>query len=83
MLVRCPHCGGQVAVNGIGRKPLNITVKNVCDAIVGHKNILGAANELGCSRAYIYKTLKSIGLMPADLIKRSATKDNSLLRKGG
>lgn len=62
MILRCPHCGGTVAVHGLGRKPLNITVKNVCDAMEKHHNVAAAANELICSRAYIYKALEENGL---------------------
>ena len=83
MLVQCPHCGGTVAVNGFGRRPLNIAVIKVCDALRLHRNVLGTANELGCSRAYIYKVLKADGLTPANVIKGLATKDNRLLHNGG
>ena len=82
MLVQCPHCGGTVVVNGFGRRPLNIAVIKVCDALRLHRSVLTAANELGCSRAYIYKVLKVEGLTPADVIKGHATKDNRLLHKG-
>lgn len=82
MKVQCPHCGKSVMVNGIGRKPLNIAVNNVYDALRLHRSVLAAANELGCSRAYIYKILKAEGLTPADAVKGLATKDNSLLHKG-
>lgn len=69
MIVQCPHCGKTVAVNGIGRKPLNIAVNNVYDALRLHRSVIAAASELGCSRAYIYQVLKSAGLTPADVIK--------------
>ena len=46
----------------IGRKLLNISVNKVCDALQGHSTVLEAALELGCSRGYIYKTLKAAGL---------------------
>lgn len=62
MIIRCPHCGKPVAVNRMGRKPLDITVKKVCDALEAHSTVSGAALELGCSRGYIYKTLKGAGL---------------------
>ena len=83
MLVQCPHCGGQVAVNGFGRRPLNIVVTEVYDALRLHRSVLTAANELGCSRAYIYKVLKATGLTPADATKGLATKDTRLLHNGG
>ena len=82
MKVQCPHCGKSVMVNGIGRKPFNMSVTKVYDALRLHRDVLAAANELGCSRAYIYKVLKADGLTPADVIKELATKDASLLYKG-
>ena len=82
MLVQCPHCGQPVVVNGLGRKAFNMPVTNVYDALRLRRSVLAAANELGCSRAYIYKVLKADGLTPADVIKELATKDNRLLHKG-
>ncbi len=83
MLVQCPHCGGSIAVNGLGRKPLVIPVTKVYDALRLHHDVLAAANELGCSRAYIYKVLKANGLTVAGVIKGLATKDTRLLHNGG
>ncbi len=82
MLVQCPHCGQPVVVNGLGRKAFNMPVTNVYDALRLRRSVLAAANELGCSRAYIYKVLKANGLTPADVIKELATKDTRLLHKG-
>jgi hypothetical protein len=62
MIVQCPHCGKPVPVKGTGRKPLGIPVKKVCDALKARSTVSGAAVELNCSRAYIYKTLKDAGL---------------------
>jgi len=81
MIVPCPHCGGTVAVHGLGRKPLNITVKNVCDALEKHHNVAAAAEELDCSRAHIYGVLKKNGLSLKDFVdpagqKKSRTKHN-------
>ena len=69
MKVQCPHCGGTVMGNGIGRKPLNIAVNKVHDALRRHRNVAAAANELGCSRGYIYKVLKTEGLTMQNVIK--------------
>jgi hypothetical protein len=69
MIIQCPHCGKSVVVNGIGRKPFNIPVNNVYDALRLHRSVPAAANELGCSRAYIYKVLKANGLTVQDVIK--------------
>ena len=81
MLVQCPHCGGTVAVNGLGRKRLNIPLKNVCESLKAHCNVVAAANELNCSQAYIFKILKDNGLKLKDVISGNglATKDNRLL----
>jgi AraC-like DNA-binding protein len=83
MIVTCPHCGGMVVVNGLGRKAFNMPVINICDALQLHRSVAEAANELGCSRAYIYKVLKAAGLTPADAIKGHATKDMRLLHNDG
>ena len=84
MKVQCPHCGGTVAVNGLGRKRLNIPLKNVCECLQAHRNVVTAANELGCSQAYIFGVLKANGLKLDDVIsgKGLATKDNTLLNRG-
>jgi len=68
MLVQCPHCGGMVAVNGLGRKRLNIPLKNVCECLQTYKNVVAAANELNCSQAYIFGVLKANGLKLKDVI---------------
>lgn len=57
MKVICPHCGKSIEVNGLGRKRLNIPVKNIYDALVHHSTVTAAAKALGCSRGYIYKVL--------------------------
>ena len=75
--IMCPHCGKKVVLaktNRLGRKPLNIGVTKVCDALRLHCSVLAVANELGCSRAYIYKVLKANGLTVAGVIRRLATK---------
>ena len=68
MKVKCPHCGRTVVVNGLGRKRLNIPLKNVCESLQAHKNVVAAANELNCSQGYIYKVLKANGLSLAEVI---------------
>jgi hypothetical protein len=69
MIIPCPHCGKPVTVNGLGRKPLNIPLKNVYEALRGHGNVAAAANELGCSQAYIFKVLKANGVKLKDVYK--------------
>ena len=69
MIISCPHCGKSVVVNGLGRKSLNIPLKNVYDALQAHGSVAGAVNELGCSPGYIYKVLKANGLNLKDVFK--------------
>lgn len=68
MLVQCPHCGKPVVVNGLGRRRLNIPLKNVCEWLKAHRNVVAAANELNCSQGYIFKVLKDNGLKLKDII---------------
>ena len=70
MIIQCPNCGKQVVVNGLGRKPLNIPLKNVCEALQAHRNVGAAAQELNCSEAYIFKVLKDNGLKLRDVVKK-------------
>ena len=70
MKVICPHCGNQVAVNGLGRKPLNILLKNVLESLQVYRNVKAAAEELGCSQSYIFGVLKNNNLRLKDLLKK-------------
>jgi len=67
MIIQCPKCGEKVVVNGLGRRRLDIPVKNVYDALLVHGSVVAAANELGFSRGYIYKVLKANGLSLKDV----------------
>ncbi len=77
MKIKCPSCGKAVVVNGLGRKRLNIPLKNISACLQAHRKVVTAANELGCSPAYIFGVLKVNGLKLKDVI--SATKDVGLL----
>jgi len=68
MIIPCPHCGKPVAVNGLGRKPLNIPLKNVCEALQTYRSVVAAANEFNYSQAYIFKVLKYNGLKLKDVL---------------
>ena len=72
MLVRCPHCGKSVMVNGLGRKRLNIPLKNVCESLRAHRGVVAAAQELNCSRGYIFGVLRANGLKLRDVINGKA-----------
>jgi hypothetical protein len=70
MIVKCPHCGNEVAINGLGRKPLNIPLKNVLESLQAHRNVTTAAQELGCSPSYLFGVLKANGLKLTEVIKK-------------
>jgi hypothetical protein len=67
MIISCPHCGTSVVVNGLGRKSLNIPLKNVYEALRRHGSVAAAAKELRCSQGYIFKVLKANGLKVKDV----------------
>ena len=69
MKIQCPNCGQTVVVNGLGRKPLNIPLKNVCEALQAHCSVVAAAQDLECSQGYIFAVLKANGLKLNDIIK--------------
>ena len=73
MLIECPHCGERIAVNGLGRKALNIPLINVYDALRLCRSVGGTAVKLRCSRAYVYKVLNAKRLTPADVISGRVT----------
>ena len=69
MLVECPYCGQMVPVNGLGRKPLNIPLKNVLESLQAYRDVKAAAIELGCSPSYIFGVLKNNGLKLSDAFR--------------
>ena len=68
MKVTCPNCGTKVAVGGLGRKPLDMPVKNILDKLRKYRSVAVVAQELGCSRGYIYSVLKANGLKLQDVV---------------
>jgi hypothetical protein len=70
MIVKCPHCGKEVSVNGLGRKPLNIPLKNVLESLQAYRSVAAAAEELGCSPSYLFGVLKANGLKLKEVIKK-------------
>ncbi len=69
MIVICPHCGSPVPVNGLGRKPLNIPLKNVLESLQAYRDVKATATELGCSPSYIFGVLKDNGLKLSDAFR--------------
>jgi hypothetical protein len=67
MLIQCPKCGEKVVVSGLGRKSLNIPLKNVYECLRTYRSVKRAAQELDCSQGYIFKVLKDNGLNLKDL----------------
>jgi molybdenum-dependent DNA-binding transcriptional regulator ModE len=82
-VIVCPHCGGTVEINGLGRRPLNIGVIKICDALRLQGNVREAAKSLGCSCAFVYKILKTNGLTHSEVLNKNATKDMTLLKNRG
>ena len=72
MIAKCPYCGRKITVNGLGRKRLNISLKNVCESLQAYHSVKAVAQELNCSEAYIFSVLKANGLKLKDVIKDSA-----------
>ena len=70
MKVLCQHCGQLTNTNVTGRKPLNYSVKNVCDALLSCCSVSLAAQKLGCSRGYIYQVLKQRGTTPKEVLAK-------------
>jgi len=68
MILQCPNCGEKMTVNGLGRKPLNIPLKNICEALKVYRRIEAAAQHLGCSQGYIFNILKEHGLKLNDIL---------------
>ena len=67
--VICTKCGEKIEVKGPGgRKPKNIPVISVYDKLKATRSIKQAAEELGCSRGYIYKVLKAEGLAMREIM---------------
>ena len=64
MKVQCPNCGGQVVVNGLGRKSLDIPFKIISEALKANSSVELAAETLNCSVGYIYQELRKKGLKP-------------------
>jgi hypothetical protein len=68
-VIICPHCGNVAATIGIGRTPTNKSVTDIYDALRLCRSVPLTAERLGCSRALIYKILKTHGLTVAGVLK--------------
>ena len=73
MIIQCPHCGESIVVNGLGRKRLNIPLKNICEALQSERSVVSAAKELHCSQGYIFNALKARELRLKDIIEGKIT----------
>ncbi|MFA4836812.1 MAG: hypothetical protein WC749_12175 [Dehalococcoidia bacterium] len=79
MIVLCPNCGAEVPVHGLGRKRLDIPLKNICEALRSHRGMSPAARELGCSQGYIYNSLKAAGLKLSDVLKNTSQRQDGVI----
>jgi hypothetical protein len=66
MEIRCQRCGHLVLVGGIGRRRLNISVKNVTDTLRAWRSVSRAAEILNCSRGLVYLRLREGGFSVDD-----------------
>ncbi len=80
MKIKCPYCGKEIVVKGLGRKSLNIPLKNVCESLQTCGTASAAAERLGCSQGYIFNALKANGLKLKD-IRGDLAKLNRLSEK--
>jgi hypothetical protein len=72
MKVICPHCGKTVVIDGLGRKPLNIGLEKIIEALRRHCSAEAAGQELGCSEGHIFGILKEHGLKLKDVREGNA-----------
>jgi hypothetical protein len=56
-------------VNGLGRKRLDIPLKNVLESLQAYRDVTAVARDLGCSPSYIFGVLKKNGLKLNAVIK--------------
>jgi len=73
MKVVCKNCGKTTEVSGLGRKRLNIPLKNVCESLQTHRSVAATAQELNCSQGYIFGVLKANGLRLKDVIGKQGS----------
>jgi len=73
VIVKCPYCGKPVIFNGLGRPPLNISLKNVCESLLAHGSVAEAAQTLNCSQGYIFNALRANGLRLKNVINNHNT----------
>ena len=73
MKVVCKHCGQTTEVKGLGRKRLDIPLKNVCESLQTHRSVAATAQELNCSQGYIFGVLKANGLRLKDVIGKQGS----------
>ena len=73
MKVVCKNCGKTTEVSGLGRKRLNIPLKNVCESLQTHRSVAATAKELNCSQGYIFSVLKANKLRLKDAIGKQGS----------
>lgn len=61
MIVKCPHCGKPIVIEGLGRKKGNYDVQNVLDAFEAHGTIRAAARALDMPSGTVWHVLKDNG----------------------
>ena len=58
-----------------GRPRLNLGLVQILEAVYRHRQVVAAAQELGCSDAYIHVRLKEAGLTLGDVLETRRVED--------
>ena len=74
MLVKCEHCGHTLTVGGLGRKRLNLPLKNVYKAIRDTSTGAAAGRLLCCSESYVFMILRRQNLKIKDIRDGTSTR---------
>ncbi len=71
MKVECPSCGFIWCVKASsGKPPKNISVDSINYTLRDTGSVKAAAQKLGCSVPYIYRTLRFVGIDPKEITGR-------------
>ena len=65
-----------------GRPRLNIALNQILEAVHRHRQVVGAARELGCSQAYIHARMKEAGLTLQEVLEATDVEALLLMQEG-
>lgn len=67
MKIICPKCGKVIDVPGLGRRRLQVSVRNILDCVKATNTALAASQRAGVSKSYLFAVLKRQNLKLADV----------------